>query len=45
MTAPKTTGLTRRGALTAAAATIAAAKPEVPWPTGPDGATAAPEPD
>jgi len=29
----------------AAAATIAAAKPEVPWPTGPDGATAAPEPD
>jgi hypothetical protein len=29
----------------AAAATIAAAKPEVPWPTGPDGATAAPRSD
>ena len=29
----------------AAAATVAAAKPEVPWPTGADGATAAPEPD
>jgi uncharacterized protein with von Willebrand factor type A (vWA) domain len=28
----------------AAAATIAAAKPDVPWPTGPDGATAAPTP-
>ena len=29
----------------AAAATIAAAKPDVPWPTGPDGATAAPPRD
>ena len=24
---------------------IAAAKPDVPWPTGPSGATAAPDPD